>query len=389
MSYGITDAGFILKRLIDIKEDMDAAYQSALGAGINIDPQSPLGQIIGISSDLLSVLWELAEAIYDSASPNKAEGSSLDDVASITNLTRLAATKSTVTGRISGTNGTIIPVGFVASVTGNPLSRFATIESGTIAGGYVDLAFEAEETGPTQAPAASLAVIETPVSGADSVTNALDADVGRDTETDSEFRIRRLTRLQKSGTAAIEGIRNALRDLDGVIQAAVYENVTMSTDIYGRPAKSIECIVSGGDDAEIAQAIFDSKAAGIQAYGEETEVVTDSQGVSHSIGFTRPEEKDIYMIINITPNTDPEEGDVYPVDGDDLVKAAVILYADQFLMGQDVVTNRFWTPINTVPGVIGIEVLVGLTNPPTSPNNISMAANELAVIDTSRITVNS
>lgn len=389
MSYGITDEGFVRKRLSDIKAEMETAYKSALGAGINVDAQSPLGQIIGISSDLLAVTWELVEALYNSTSPNTAEGVSLDQVAMITNLTRMAATKSTATITITGTNGTTVPSGFVVSVSGNPSARFASIGSGIISGGTLTLGSESEKTGPVLAPAGSLTVIETPISGVSSVTNATDAIVGRNTETDAEFRTRRMTRQQLSGTATLEGIRNALLEVEDVIQAAVYENTGSTYDIYGRPAKSIECVVSGGADSDIARAIFEAKGAGIQAYGTEIETVTDSQGVAHDIGFTRPEDVEIYLIVNIDTNSDLSEGDVYPNNGDDLIKAVIVDYAKAFVMGQDVVINKFWTPINTVPGVIGIEILAGTTSPPSTSINIPMDPNQLAVFDTARITVNS
>jgi uncharacterized phage protein gp47/JayE len=495
MAFGITESGFIRKRLADILPELQEALRSSLGAGINLDDRSALGVITNTYAAQLAAAHELIEAIYNSYYPDTAEGTSLDNVASITNQLRLEAIKSTVEARITGTALTAIPaIGtFILSVDGDTTARFVNTETGvigaagidevqdidfsavptsgnfklrynltettavipwnatntdvqtalnalaslsavtvvgnftagftvtfagadgekdqpileaidnTLNGGitisivettrgwlpYVDIDFEAETAGEVQAPANSLTVIETPVTGIDAAENLLDATVGREIETDPDFKTRRLEQLQRAGTATIEGIRNNVLAVDSVSQAAVFENATGVFDAFGRPPHSFETIVNGGVDDDIADAIFEAKGAGIKAYGTTIVAVTDSMNVSHDIGFSRPTELDIWMIINITANVDPTEGSLYPSDGDDQVEAAVLAYAADFLMGQDVVVNQFYTPINTIAGVIGVEVLVGFSSPPTLSNNLSIDPDAIAVFDSTRITVNS
>jgi uncharacterized phage protein gp47/JayE len=388
MSFGVTSAGFSAKRLSDIKAELEAAYRSAFGAAINLSPQSVFGQQIGIHAEREALIWELAEAVYNSRYPDTAEGASLDGVAAIVNVTRLPATKSHVEITVSGDDGTVVPVGFVASVSGNPAARFATTESGTISGGHVHLAAEAESTGPVLAPSGTLTVIETPVSGASTVTNALDADPGRDTETDAQLRIRRLVSLNRPGTATASGIRNAILEVEDVVQVNVIENDSGVQDGDGRPAHSFEAVVSGGDDAAIAAAILSAKPAGIQTYGTEEEDVEDSQGISHTVRFSRPTEVPVYLRITVTPNEDPLEGATYPANGDDAVEEAVMEFSEaNYVLGHDVVLSQFYTPINTVPGIIGITVEVSLNGSAWQSTNLSITSNELAVFDTSRVTV--
>ena len=346
--------------------------------------------MVGIMSERLALLWELMEETYDSQYPETSFGTSLDNNVSIVGVTRLPATYSTVTVRVFGSNGTAVPLGFIVSVSGNPNARFESTAADTIGvSGYVDIPFQAEDTGPVEAPASSLTVIETPVAGVDSTNNTLDADVGRDIETDQELKTRRQQRLQRAGTSTVEGIRNNIAQVENVESVTVVENVEIIPDGEGRPGKSFESIVLGGDEDDIAEAIWDAKPAGIETFGTITKSVTDSQGLSHSIKFSRPSEIDIWMIVNITPNTDPNEGALYPANGDDLVEEVVLEYGAAFQLGQDVVTSRFYTPINTVPGVVGIEVLVGFSSPPTSSANLSIGPGELAKFDSTRVTVNS
>ena len=391
MAFGVTPEGFKLKTLSDIKSEKEADLKSSLGASINLSDNSVLGQLVGVNSESLSSLWEQLQNVYNSFNPELAGGVSQDNISSINNIVRLKALPSTVTATITGTASVSVDAGFQVSVQGNPNAIFETLEDVQIGlGGTVDVFMQAVATGPTIALAGTLTEIVTPVGGVDSVSNALDADVGRDLETDNEFYLRRLELLNKSGTATIEGIRKAILEVEDVEQATVIENDTNAVDSDGRPPKCFETFVLGGVDADIATTIFNSKSAGIQAYGSVTELVTDSQGINHTIEFSRPNELDIYMIVNITPNTNPSEGAVYPVDGDTQIQNAIIQFVgNEYKIGQDVIVNQLYTPINTISGVIGIEILIGTAPSPTLSDNISVSNTEIAVFDSSRITVNS
>jgi uncharacterized phage protein gp47/JayE len=391
MAYGVTPEGFKLKTLADIKNEKEAALKSSLGASINLSENSILGQLVGVNSESESDLWEQLQSVYNSFVPELSGGVSQDNISSINNIVRLRALPSTVTATITGTALTNVSSGFQVSVQGNSSSVFQTLEDTQIeAGGTVDVLMEAIETGPTIALAGTLTEIVTPAGGVDSVSNALDADIGRNVETDNEFYLRRLDLLNKSGTATIEGIRKAILSVDDVEQATVIENDTFATDSDGRPPKCFEAFVLGGINTDIANVIFDSKAGGIQAYGAISEVVTDSQGINHTIGFSRPVELEIYLIVNITPNTNPSEGAIYPVDGDNQVENAIIEFVgNEYKIGQDVIVNQLYTPINTISGVIGIEILIGIAPNPTLSDNISVSNTEIATFDSSRITINS
>ncbi len=79
-------------------------------------------------------------------------------------------TYSTVVGTINGTNGTAIPAGSQASSNGNV---FQTLVDVTIPiSGTIDTTFQAMSTGAILCPPGTLIVIETPISGWDTVTNA-------------------------------------------------------------------------------------------------------------------------------------------------------------------------------------------------------------------------
>lgn len=88
MAYGVTPQGFERKRLPEILADLEAANIATFGPGVIQTPQSPLGQINGLHADLSSLLWELAEAVYQANDPDQAEGANLDRVGKLRLLSR-------------------------------------------------------------------------------------------------------------------------------------------------------------------------------------------------------------------------------------------------------------------------------------------------------------
>lgn len=243
----------------------------------------------------------------------------------------------------------------------------------------------AETAGPVQAPAGTLTVIETPVSGLDTVLNLEDAVVGRAVESDLELRQRRDESLQVAGAATVEAITSRLRNLQGVQSVLVIENDTDVTDGDGRPPHSFEAIVLGGEDADIAEEIWESKAAGIATYGDETETITDSMGIPHDIKFSRPTPILIYIEVDILTNS------LYPVGGEDLVKQRLVDTGNVAFSG-----GKMVVPIPTliaalaqIPGIIDAEIRVGTAPNPTTDANIPIGLGATAVFDTSRVVVGS
>lgn len=114
-NYGVTPQGFRIKRLVDIKNELENYFIGEFGE-INLDPQSVTGQIIGIYSKVLADIWENLEDVYLSQYPNSASGVSLDNVVQLNGITRLPASRTTVVGVATGSEGTLIQSGKLASV---------------------------------------------------------------------------------------------------------------------------------------------------------------------------------------------------------------------------------------------------------------------------------
>lgn len=374
-TYGLTDQGFVRKTLEVCRSEIEADYRGAFGAGINLAPQSVLGQLLGVHAEREAKLWELGEAVHRAFDPDQATGSSQDAVAAITGTLRERAARSRVTATLTGTAGTVVQAGKRASVAGTGV-RFELAAAVVIPG---DGVFESVDYGPVAAPAGTLTVIDTPVAGWDGVTNALDATPGALAETHAALRVRREQELRAAGAAALDAVRADVLAVPGVTSCKVFENTGSVVDGDGLPPKSIEVLVSGGADQAIRDALWSTKPSGIETFGGVVGNVTSSQGTVHTVKFSRPDEKLVYLDVQIKKTAE------YPADGDAQVMAQLVAAA--FSPGEGVVSWALKKRI-TVAGITDVPALrVGLAAWPATEATLAIGTREVAKLDTSRIRI--
>lgn len=382
-SFGVTDEGFSPKLVGDILDDIETQQQADFGASINTGAESVLGQLNATFAASVAEAWEVLQAVYRSLYPDSATGEALDNVSAITGVSREPATKSTINLTCNGTAGTLLLAGRVVSVD-NTGERFVSLADASIGGGgSVSVLFEADSFGPVQLLSGWDLTIETSVAGWSTAVAGEDAEVGDDLETDAALRLRRADLLRFQGSATIEAIRADILDVDGVEQCYVYENTQEITGGRGLPPKSIEVIAHGGTDEDVAEAIFDTKAAGIETYGhapnDVTEIVTDSMGINHTINFTRPDDIDIHFVIVIDI-----DAATYPSDGDDQIKARLKALGDELVLGETLIYERFQAELFRVSGVVDSTTFyVDKSAPGTGISNLTFTTRQLATFDTS------
>lgn len=378
MSSGITSTGFKRKRLDEIKTDLEALFKSVYGNNLNTSPESPDGQIIGLLAGSFSDLWEIAEGAYNAFNPSAATGVTLSNLVQINGITRNEASSSIASLTFTGTDGTNIPSGTIISHVVSQ-EQFATQASVVITGGAANVDAASVNTGLIEASAGTLTEIETPITGVNSVTNIEDANIGSERETDIELRARRLRSLAISAQSTVDSLYAVVSNLDFVTQVAVLENDTDITDSNGLPPHSVQVIVVGGLDADIGNAIWLNKPAGINSFGDESVEIFDSQGLSHTINFSRPDTIDIYVRVELTKFSN------YPADGDNLIKQAIVDYANGnlvngrgFGLGDDVIFSELYTPINSIVGHQIDELYISVSPVPTSQSNIIIGIGEIS-----------
>lgn len=58
-------------------------------------------------------------------------------------------------------------------------------------------------------------------------------------------------------------------------------------------------LMFSGNKIDVAQALFDSVAAGIETVGEQSVVITDASGLDHDVKFDFAKEVKIYMRLDL------------------------------------------------------------------------------------------
>jgi len=245
---------------------------------------------------------------------------------------------------------------------------------------------EAETTGATVANIDTLSVIETPIAGWTATVNPADAAIGTDAESDPELKLRRRDEVAKAGAATPNAIFADLIAIDAVTAVVVFFNNTNITDLEGRPGHSVDIVVEGGTDDDIAQQIFDSVGGGIGFVGDITKIVVDDQGFDQTIKFSRPTTVDIFVEVDLTVDTD-----FFPVDGTTQVEDAIKAYGDALGINKDVIVfgsdPNLSCSFQDVLGITDFVIRVGKAASPTLDDNIPIAAREISTWDTVRITV--
>ncbi len=370
---------------------LQGQFRAIYGDDIYIEPDSQDGQLIGIFALACSDAAAECVQVYNALSPSTAQGAGLSRVVKINGLTRLAAAHSTADVTIAGDAGTVITNGVIADALGNSWSLPTSV---TIpAGGSITVTATAQKSGPISASIGALNRIRTPVAGWASVTNAAAAVPGRDVETDAALRKRQAVSVAIPSRTVLEGILGAVAQIDGVTRLKGYENDTSSTDGNGIPGHSISVVVEGGDSATIAQTIAAKKTPGAGTYGGVSQTITDAYGISRVIRFGRPTSVTVQVKVSITALT----GYTSAVGTE--IKDAVTAAINDLAIGEKVMYTRLYAP----------ALLTGKYASPSSPAHLTtyeltaveirkvgdawaaadivMAYNEVAVTDTSQITL--
>ena len=379
MAFGVTPEATIL---LEVK----AKQRADMNPRVNQEDDALLGQINGVLGNAIGELWEVADATYASQYPDSSSNQSLKNVASITGTVPKEETKSTVVVDCTLDGSFTLVAGSLLFIPAQPDVRFLSdvdVENPGGAPAVFEIAFSAETPGAVIANVDTLTGGPELVTGWEDATNPLDADIGQDLENDSELRTRRLEEVSGAGGSTAEAIRADVSGVEGVISVSVQENDDEVVDANGIPAKSFETIVLGGDDADIAKAIFGSKPSGIKAFGQTIEIVQNSEGQDILIGLTRPTDRDVWLEVDVAVSDD------YPALGDDAVNDAVVAFGiANFGQGDDVVISQLKRAPFSVAGVEDVtEIRAGFAISPTLTINLVIPLRFISRFDTSRVIV--
>lgn len=316
--------GFDVTEIDDLREQIASEWQKAFKEKdrplLNTDPETPQGQII--DSQVATVNQKDSEVLYlaQQFDPRTAEGRFQDALAEIYFIKRKPAINSYAMCTLNGRAGTQINAGALieSEIDGTQwsLDQDVTIPANeTITAKFICLA-----NGAISASSGTLTKIVTTVTGWDTVTNAT-AIVGSLEESQSAFEQRRKDSVSLNARSTVNAVYANVAQCDGVI--AVYavdnkKNISETIDSYTLTPHSIFVSVIGGENADIAKAIYDNLSAGCDYNGNtNVDITNEYSGAVETVKFYRPDVFNIFVKVQIQNSASLQN------DYENIVKQAV------------------------------------------------------------------
>lgn len=382
-TYGVDATGFNPKPLSVIISELQAGFIAILGPNTDTDPDSVVGQIVGLVGGAAGEVWEAADEANTNFDPQSAGGVIQSRQVRLNGLTRVAESKTLVTAEVDGVASTFLPKDTTIAETPDG-DRFLLVEDVTLTGSPDTSSWIAEKVGPVLCASGTLTIITTPISGWTSITNAAGATfTGELEEKDGTLRRRRETSTELKAITSFTALSERVRNTAGVTDSELLINESGVTDGLGLPAHSFRNVVEGGADLDIAQSIWDAHPIGVEHSGAANALATDSEGGTHTMNWGRPVLKPVFVGIVLTLSAG------FPADGDDQIKQAIVDYAAGLLLGadgepiflgfkigDDVLWSGLFNAINTVPGHSVDDLFIDYSASPTASDNLTVTGLE-------------
>lgn len=390
----LTENGLAMDRKPDVQEKLEARFRTDHGDNIRLTPKSQFGLETEVTADTVSITNELIETLNTMFDLDSAFGVFLEQLVRILGIEKKQAQKSQVTLTLTSNGAqSDVLLGDIFTDLSQTVS-FALDAAHTIpAGGAIDVSASGTVEGPMVAEAATLTRIENPRAGLLSSINASRATVGWEAETTPALRGRAVRRAAKTSFVSASSYESNLANIDGVNQVIVHQNASSSVDALGVSPGFIWPIVNGGSDADIAETLFNSVAAGTGYHGSVSYLYTDPvRGTSQTVRWGRTIDVFTYILVGLRKK--PE----YPSDGDAAVKQKIVEFFDGDFMldgsvvpgpvlGEDVSAGRLYSPVNSVAGHSIQFIYISRAAGPTSGADMPIAINEIAVTNSTIIDV--
>ncbi len=369
--------GLTIPSYSDILNDLLGQYQAIYGQNVYLGTDSADYQWISAFSLKISDLMQAVQLAYNARSPVTAVGSDLDSIVKLSGIARKAASFSTAALTVSGTPNAVLTNAIAKDVNGYLWDLPALVSIG--AGGTVVVTATCETAGSVTAQPGQISLIATPAAGWTGVTNASAAVTGLPVESDAQLRGRQALSVALPSHTLLAGTQAAIAALAGVTRYNILENPTGSTDSYGNPAHSITCIVEGGVNAAIAQAIYNNRGIGCFTNGTTSVTVTDGfTGATMAIAFSRPTYVPLYVSLSVHALAG------FTTATQTAIQTAIVNYLNSLQIGQNVVLSELYgAALSVRPNpdapMFSIRALtLGTSASPTGTSDVTISFNQVA-----------
>lgn len=386
----INKNGFVLSTLKEYLTTWQNKLREIFGNDFVIKKEGVVDNVATASSLSAMDIENQIAYLIKQMNPLTAEGEWQDKLYYLIGLVRNQATYTIVSRTCEGTPNTVIPAGSLMIENASTKDQFKNNDPINIEEDGKGLgSFTAEESGAIDLPEDATINIVTPLANLSGVYyeegNVI--NIGKDYETDQEFRERWLLTSSTAGANTEDGLRKALLKLVNTkSDLKIFENRTNQTVDGLEPHTQRIVINSAYDDETIAQTIFDKLVDGNMAslQGSISITVSDSEGQTETIKFDRATVQDIYLKVRVSIRSG-----VSLATAQTNIKENIMKYISNhsFDMGSKIFANMFASSVYEVDGVTGISELKISGNGSSWVDVIQLTETKVPNFDSTRIQV--
>lgn len=223
-------------------------------------------------------------------------------------------------------------------------------------------------------------VIRTATLGWRGVTNPYYIFPSEGVESDEGYRYRGKLK-QQSTSGKYTSILMALKSVSGVVYENVQQNTSPNPTNSGIINNGVAITVMGGNEEDIALAIFNTVSEGIMTSGDILKMVKDINGFEHEIRFSRPNivPLEVSMSLITYPN--------FPINGNAKIRQAIIEWFNNLNVGEDIHYSRLYEPINSIQGFAVKNLKFGYKGGTLSLEDIIIRHDEIATLSAEDIII--
>lgn len=308
--------GFVAPSDDEILTGVLKDINEAFGGVLNVtNLETPQGQLASSEAAIIANTDDQFCFFTQQVDPAYSAGRMQDAIGRIYFITRNPALPTTVmcdcTGGGAGVTVTI-PAGAQALDESNNI--YTCTDGGVIplGGGTISLAFACTTVGPVPCAAGTLNRIQLGIPGWDTINNPDDGVLGREVESRFDYEARRAESVANNARGTIQSVQGAVLEVANVLDAFSYQNDAETSVTYRGVtlgAHSIYVAAVGGDNNDIAKAIWSKKSPGCSYNGNTNVTVQDTNpGYSapyptYVVTFERPTTVKFFFNVVLTNNS--------------------------------------------------------------------------------------
>lgn len=321
MPNNLSATGLTVNSTLEIVANLTAAFQAIYGPDVNVGPNSPDGQLIGILAQAIEDNLQLLVQVYNSFAVDSAFGIILDQRVALSGIIRNQGTYTVAYVAVTATQAITLPgqdvliltpgasVFTVSDTAGNQYqlqTSYSFPGAATTTLAFVSVTIGQLQTAPNTIQ--TIVTVTPGISGVNNPTTASDIE-GIPEETDPQLKIRQAESYFLQAVAPADAIRAALLSVPDCVDAYVAENDT-AAPVLGVPAHGLWIIVNGGTTANIGTAIYKKKNPGCALVGAQSYSVVRPQGNTATMVWDNALTETLFIQATLVPRIPGQSFDV-------------------------------------------------------------------------------